>query len=169
MAFLFEWRKRLLFQCKNREENEDSYDRHSQSANGSSRQWEPKSFLACTYHKWDETKNGRNHGQEDRYNLGIPCLDKSPDRYKFRETTTYCIVFIQNIDAGIHRNTAEQDKRSKTALVEVQSEQVEGQEDTDIRNRYYKDDGQRLLQRVEQDTGCKEDDGIVDISDIVIS
>ena len=44
-------------------------------------------------------------------------------------------------------------------LVEVQSEQVEGQEDTDIRNRYYKDDGQRLLQRIEQDTGRKEDDG----------
>ena len=41
-------------------------------------------------------------------------------------------------------------------MVEVQFEPIEGQEYPDIRDRYDKNDRQRLFQGIKQDTGRKE-------------
>lgn len=48
---------------------------------------------------------------------------------------TDTIIFIQDIDTGIHRDAAEQDERGKPALIEVQMEPVEGKEHPDVRQR----------------------------------
>ena len=69
------------------------------------------------------------------------------------------IKLIQQVDAGIHRDTAEQDEGSKPTLVEVQFEEPEGEEHPDVRDGNYKDDGQWLSERVEQDGGEEENDG----------
>ena len=54
------------------------------------------------------------------------------------------IKLIQQVDTGIYRDAAEQDEGGIPALVEVQPEEVEGEEHPDVRDGNYKDDGQRL-------------------------
>ena len=54
------------------------------------------------------------------------------------------IKLIQQVDAGIHRDAAEQDEGGESSLVEVQPEEPEGEEHPDVRDGNYKDDGQRL-------------------------
>lgn len=148
-----------LFQHKNRQEKEDTDDGHHQSANGTRRQWKPESFLVLTYHERDKSQNGRNYREENRNDLRIPRLDVGTKSGKTGETTSDAVVLVQDIDAGIHRDAAQQDERGKTALVEVQPEPIESKKYPDIRNRNHKDDGKRLLQGVEQNAGRKEDDG----------
>lgn len=147
------------FQHKNRQEKEDTDDGHHQSANGTRRQWKPESLLVLTYHERDKSQNGRNYREENRNDLRIPRLDVGTKSGKTGETTSDAVVLVQDIDAGIHRDAAQQDERGKTALVEVQPEPIESKKYPDIRNRNHKDDGKRLLQGVEQNAGRKEDDG----------
>ena len=67
------------------------------------------------------------------------------------------VVFIQNVDACVNGYAAQQDEGGKSSLVEIQFEPIEREEYANVRDRYYKDNGQRLFQRIEQDTGGKED------------
>ena len=131
----------FLFQRKNRQENEDSQYRHDQTSNRPGCQREPEGFLPCTYHERDEPQDSRNHRQEDRNNLDIPCFHKGTDRFQFRETTTDIIVLVHDINAGIDRNPAQQHKRGKATLVEIQSKQIESQEYPNVRNWNHKDNG----------------------------
>ena len=148
----------LLLQRKDRQEDEDTHDGHDQPTDGTCCQREPEPFLACAHHERNEAQDGRYHRQEYRDNLGIPCLDIGTHRLQAPIATAHGIVFVQDVDACVHRNTAKQHERGKASLVEVQTEQVERKEYPDVRNRYHEDDGQRLLERVEQDTGGNEDD-----------
>ena len=42
------------------------------------------------------------------------------------------VVLVQDVDAGIYGNTAEQHEAGKPSLVEVQLPEVEGKEDADV-------------------------------------
>ena len=121
-----------FFQCKNWQEYKNTQYGHHQASNSPCCQRKPESFLSRTHHKGDEPENGRYHCQEDGHNLSIPCLHISTYRHKLRETTTDGIELIHNVDAGINRNTAQQDKRCKTSLVEIQTEQIKREKDTDV-------------------------------------
>ena len=48
------------------------------------------------------------------------------------EAAAQAVVLVQNVDAGIDSDAAQQDKRGKTSLVEIQAEKVEGQEDANV-------------------------------------
>ena len=122
----------FFFQGKNGEEYEDSHNGHHQAPDSTCRQREPERFLARTHHERDKAQNGRYHRQEDGDNLGIPCLDESTDRYQLGITTTHGIILVHDVDAGIDRNPAQQHKRGKATLVEIQSEQIEREKDTDV-------------------------------------
>ena len=118
-----------------------------------------KASLSSPIMKGINPRNGRNYREENRNDLRIPRLDVGTKSGKTGETTSDAVVLVQDIDAGIHRDAAQQDERGKTALVEVQPEPIESKKYPDIRNRNHKDDGKRLLQGVEQNAGRKEDDG----------
>ena len=63
------------------------------------------------------------------------------------------VILIQDVDAGIDRNTTQQYERGKSALVEIELEGIEGEEHTDVGDRDHENHSQWLLQRVEEDAG----------------
>ena len=67
------------------------------------------------------------------------------------------VVFVQDVDTCVDGYAAQQDERGKPSLVEIQFEPIECKEYADVGDRYHEDNGQRLFQRIEQDTGGKED------------
>lgn len=139
------------------EEEEDADDGHDQTADGAGCEREPEGFLVFTYHKGNEAENGRYNGQEDGQYLRVPSFDVGMERRHERFANAYLVELVEHIDTGIHGNTAQQHERGETALVEVELEPVEGQEDSYIGNRNDEDYRQRLPERVEQDTGREED------------
>lgn len=146
-----------LFEGEAGEEEEDADDGHDQTTNGAGCEREPESFLVFTYHEGDEAQNGRYNCQEDGQYLRVPSFDVGMERRHEWFADTYLVELVEHIDTGIHSNTAQQYERSETTLVEVEFKPIEGQEDSDIRNRDDEDNSQRLPERVEQNTGREED------------
>lgn len=135
-----------LAQHKHRQEKENTNHRHDQSTDSACRQREPEGFFVRANHKGNKAKYGRNDRQKDRYNLRIPGLGISTKGRKTGESAANTVVLVQNIDTGIHRDAAQQDKRSKSSLVEVQTEPIEREEYSYIGNRDHEDNSKRLFQ-----------------------
>ena len=148
-TFFMEFANLFPPQTKHRQKEENTDNRHNQSANSTRSQREPESLLIRPHHKWNETQNGGNHCKKNRQYLCIPRLCIGTKHGKPGEATTNAIILIQNIDAGIYRNTTKQHKRSKTTLIKIQAEPLECKEHSDIRYRNNKDNSQRLFQRIE--------------------
>ncbi len=56
--------------------------------------------------------------------------------------TTEVIIIVNDIQTGINHNSTQQHKRSEAPLIKVKIEEVEGQENTNKRNRNHKDNCQ---------------------------
>ena len=98
-----------------------------------------------SHHKRYKTKYCRDNRKHNRADFGIPCFDVCFQRccISFFQDI---VIFVQNIDICIDRDAAQQHERSKTALVEIQFKQVEGQENPDESNRDNKNNRKRLFQ-----------------------
>ena len=122
----------FFLQHKHGQIEEDANKRHNQSAHSAGCKRKPKGFLTFANHERNETQQRGTDGKEYRYHLHIPGTHIRPARREKWPTTTDVIKLAQYIDAGIYRDATKQDKRGKTALVEVQSEKVERKEHTNI-------------------------------------
>ena len=95
----------FLLQGKDGQVEENAGNGHDQPTNGTGSQGIPEPFFLSTYHERDKTKDGRDYRQKDRDYLGIPGLDIGTDEVQARIAATDGIELVQNVDAGIDRNT----------------------------------------------------------------
>jgi len=58
------------------------------------------------------------------------------------------VVFVQDIDTCIHRDTRQEDERCKTTLIEIELEPIEGEKHPDERYGNDKDNRKRLFNGV---------------------
>ena len=69
------------------------------------------------------------------------------------------VILVDDVYAGVDHNAGQHDHRRESSLVERRLRQSESQEDTDKRDRYKRDDGQRLQQGLEKHGADHVDDG----------
>ena len=66
------------------------------------------------------------------------------------------VIFVQDIDTGIHSDTRQENERRKTTLIEIKLEPIERQKHADERYGNDKDNRKRLFNGVEQHRCSKE-------------
>ena len=105
--------------------------------------------MLASDNKGDKPQDGGKNGQDGRDDLVIECPDigsELPAWFCFLKN----IVIIDYVQRGVYRQPAKQDEGCKAPLVEIETKQVECEENPDKGNGYHGNDGQRLQERLQQ-------------------
>ena len=123
-----------------------------QAARRSDGEREPESFLLPIYEERHQAQNGGKRGQEHRNNLVVVSLDvQIHTRQRLRLAgRRLVVVLVDDVNTGIHHQSAQQDQRGETARPELHSGKIERQERADEGHRNQSDDDERQPERLEK-------------------
>jgi len=137
------------------EDGHDEYqgqDGKQQAARRANGERKPESFLLSVYEERHQAQNGGKRGQEHRNNLVVVSLDvQIHTRQRLRLAgRRLVVVLVDDVNTGIHHQSAQQDQRGETARPELHSGKVERQERADEGHRNQSDDDERQPERLEK-------------------
>ena len=135
---------------ENRQIDDQGHDREQRPADGGHGECEPENLLRAVVQERHQAQHGRQDGEHDGNDLVVIRLQVEPDPMLVRNIGPV-VLLVDQVDAGVDHNTAQQDESGEPALVEDEIRPAEREEHPDERDGDHQDDDDGFAQGFEDD------------------